>query len=766
MDDVANAPAEPSQAEARAAGRLMSNILELFGGVRKGATGWTARCPAHDDQQNSLSIAQRDGKWLIKCHAGCTAEQVAQAVGLTLSDLFATGEGRSASEQPRNGGTARGLTLERYSAAKRLPLAFLRNDLGLSEMTYDSRPAVRIPYIGPDGQLLATRYRIALKGDRFRWKTGSKPQLYGLQRLAQLRAVNEVVLVEGESDVQTLWFHRVPALGLPGAANWQEDRDARHLEGIGKIYVLIEADAGGEAVKKWLSQSSIRHRTYLVNPPSKDVSALHIDNPAGFKELWQEARRTAIPWRQFEEQRLAEQRVQTSSACQDLANKPSILNELDSVLTDLGVVGERRCAQLLFLAVTSRLFDRPISIAVKGPSSGGKSFLVASVLKLFPQSASYELTAMSDRALAYSTEPLKHRHLVIYEAAGMASDFATYLIRSLLSEGRIRYETVEKTTNGLVPKVVEREGPTGLIVTTTSVRLHPENETRLLSLTVTDTQEQTKAVIKASASLPVAVDVSQWKALQDWLATGPARVVVPFAPELADLIQPVAVRLRRDFKTLLTLIEAHALLHQASRDQDDAGRVIATIEDYAVVCELVADIVAAGVDATVPAETRETVAAVARVVASEASEVSQAALRAELSLDKGTVSRRVTVALDRGYLRNLEDRKGRPSRLVLGDPLPADLELLPSPTEVLRRCGVVRGDSSPPPSPPSSVRDAICPQCGMPGDDREMLTSHVVNGASIGVHKSCERFWRDAGKPKIWQAGPVQNPAHFIGESQ
>ena len=96
---------------------------------------------------------------------------------------------------------------------------------------------------------------------------------------------------------------------------------------------------------------------------------------------------------------------------------------------------------------------------------------------------------MSDRALAYSNEPLKHRHLVIYEAAGMASEFATYLIRSLLSEGRVRYETVEKTTEGLGPRLIEREGPTGLIVTTTSLRLHPENETRMLSLTITDTPD-------------------------------------------------------------------------------------------------------------------------------------------------------------------------------------------------------------------------------------------------------------------------------------
>ena len=51
---------------------------------------------------------------------------------------------------------------------------------------------------------------------------------------------------------------------------------------------------------------------------------------------------------------------------------------------------------------------------------------------------------MSEHALAYSHEPLVHRFLILYEAAGLESDFASYLLRSLLSEGCIKYETVEK----------------------------------------------------------------------------------------------------------------------------------------------------------------------------------------------------------------------------------------------------------------------------------------------------------------------------------
>jgi hypothetical protein len=57
-------------------------------------------------------------------------------------------------------------------------------------------------------------------------------------------------------------------------------------------------------------------------------------------------------------------------------------------------------------------------------------------------------------------------------------------------------------------------------------------------------------------------------------------------------VPPVAVRLRRDFRLLLSLIEAHALLHRERRDRDEQGRIVATRDDYATVRELVADLFA------------------------------------------------------------------------------------------------------------------------------------------------------------------------------
>jgi putative DNA primase/helicase len=52
------------------------SIARALGGRRAGAT-WMARCPAHEDRAPSLSISSgRDGKVLVRCHAGCDQHDV------------------------------------------------------------------------------------------------------------------------------------------------------------------------------------------------------------------------------------------------------------------------------------------------------------------------------------------------------------------------------------------------------------------------------------------------------------------------------------------------------------------------------------------------------------------------------------------------------------------------------------------------------------------------------------------------------------------
>ncbi len=67
----------------------VQDILHRLQGVKGGAGQWSARCPAHDDRQNSLSIAVGDDRRvLLRCHAGCSVEAITGALGLSVKDLF------------------------------------------------------------------------------------------------------------------------------------------------------------------------------------------------------------------------------------------------------------------------------------------------------------------------------------------------------------------------------------------------------------------------------------------------------------------------------------------------------------------------------------------------------------------------------------------------------------------------------------------------------------------------------------------------------
>ena len=55
----------------------IDEILSRLDEVKDCSSGWTALCPAHDDQKPSLSIGEgEDGQVLLKCFAGCPVDKV------------------------------------------------------------------------------------------------------------------------------------------------------------------------------------------------------------------------------------------------------------------------------------------------------------------------------------------------------------------------------------------------------------------------------------------------------------------------------------------------------------------------------------------------------------------------------------------------------------------------------------------------------------------------------------------------------------------
>jgi AAA domain len=183
-------------------------------------------------------------------------------------------------------------TVAELAERKRLPLEFLRDDLGWHDL---EGGGVGIPYYSEDGTELFVRERDRPAGPRFRQPKGRDLEVFGLWRLDEVSRAGLVFFCEGESDTAVLWYHGLPALGLPGSnsAGCLSRLPASVLDGLHTVYVVPDGDQGGEAmareVPRQLQKRDFRGRVWLVRLPSgiKDVSDLHADDPDAFCARWE-----------------------------------------------------------------------------------------------------------------------------------------------------------------------------------------------------------------------------------------------------------------------------------------------------------------------------------------------------------------------------------------------------------------------------------------------------------------------------------------------
>jgi hypothetical protein len=304
------------------------------------------------------------------------------------------------------------------------------------------------------------------------------------------------------------------------------------------------------------------------------------------------------------------------------------------------------------------------------------------VLRFFPRSAYLDLGSMSRRYLFYSDEDLAHRFIVVAEASGIAGDDEVLTaLRTLLSEGRIVHGTVEGEGKKAARRI-EKEGPTGLLMTTTLAAVDHEMETRCWSLVTDDSPEQTRRVFTTLAGLEdedeCPVHFESWHELQEWIADGDNRVGIPYVKTLAELMPHGAARLRRDFVSLLCLLRAHAILHQASRNRDERGRIVATLNDYAAIRDLCGALVAEGADAGVPDAIRETVEATRELLQPGVEFASPRTIADKLGIGLPATYDRLKRARHSGYLVDSASNQERRMKIAVGAPMPHEREFLPT----------------------------------------------------------------------------------------
>ena len=185
--------------------------------LRRQGSGWTARCPNHEDQHNSLSVnVGDDGRILVKCHAGCDTADVVSQMGLTMKDLTP--------RHPQQGDTE-----------------------AIYDYT-DENGGLKYQAIRKRGKRFAQRCPDGQGG--WIWST-KDVQRYPYRLTDLLESTSEqVFVVEGEKDVDRLRQHDLVATCNVGGAGKWTDSLSPWLAGRSVVILPDNDNAGREHAKK------------------------------------------------------------------------------------------------------------------------------------------------------------------------------------------------------------------------------------------------------------------------------------------------------------------------------------------------------------------------------------------------------------------------------------------------------------------------------------------------------------------------------------
>jgi putative DNA primase/helicase len=241
---------------------------------RGSADKFTARCPAHEDRHASLSVGRgTDERVLVHCHAGCTPDAVAAALGLELADLYDRAVGPRAPRRPNEHTASRTLgvteAVVRHAAARLTPAIAER----LRELRGWTPLAIRELRLGFDGERVTFPVRDgagALVG-LLRYAPDAATRKGQPKMLADKGSRREpfpppesidgstLYIGEGEGEAVALRSLGLPAIGLPGAGKRDEAWWPRIAARRDRIVVIGDCDGPGRKSAREAGEALARH---------------------------------------------------------------------------------------------------------------------------------------------------------------------------------------------------------------------------------------------------------------------------------------------------------------------------------------------------------------------------------------------------------------------------------------------------------------------------------------------------------------------------
>ena len=224
-------------------------------------------CPFHADRNNSFSVDLKTGKWhcfsediggnftsfWARLHSIDTKEAYKQILEKYHVSTDQEEKKPKAAKEKQPDPRLASYSLDQYSFEKRLPVDFLKEVCRCeTSKERDGTSYLRIPYYDKTGKGATYRKRFANKEFRWRYGSSGKICLYGEWRIEEIQKVGYTIIVEGESDTQSLWYMGIPAIGVAGASMFKSYQ-ADTLQDL-RLYIHREPDGGGDTFLNKLCQ--------------------------------------------------------------------------------------------------------------------------------------------------------------------------------------------------------------------------------------------------------------------------------------------------------------------------------------------------------------------------------------------------------------------------------------------------------------------------------------------------------------------------------
>lgn len=280
-----------------------------------------------------------------------------------------------------------------------------------------------------------------------------------------------------------------------------------------------------------------------------------------------------------------------SEAALDVLNDPNLLRRLDKLIEQAGVIGEEQTRLPLFVFASTYKMAHPIHVLLQGSTGSGKSHLINIIASCVPSDHVLSMTRVSSRSFYhYREDDLNHKLILIQDFDGL-DDEAQYAFREMQSAKGLSFSTTVKDRNGNLSAGIKQVNASfASISATTKAEVYADNMNRSIIIGIDESEEQTMKILlhqnRVTAGLVDQETITQARDQLQWILRHikSKPVVNHFAEHVLLPMEASSVRrLNGQFQSLVTQV---TLLHQYQRNEDERGRLIATLDDLKMAVSL------------------------------------------------------------------------------------------------------------------------------------------------------------------------------------